>query len=154
GFIKGVLDEQKETEKEKKDPIKALGEVLDTAMSLTVNLANTVQAEFEKVAMQLYQLETRLVALETRLAGGTPVARPAAAGTPASIPQPITGIIAPSQGAAPGPSQLPPPPPSAKYGPAQSLIASKEVKPEHQNIRTTMMDELKTIFAKRRAQLS
>jgi len=39
GFIKGVLDEQKGIEEKKKDPVKAMGEILDTAMNLTVNLA-------------------------------------------------------------------------------------------------------------------
>ncbi len=150
GFIKGVLDEQKESEKEKKDPVKVLGEVLDTAMALTVNLANTVQAEFEKVSMQLYQLESRIAAIESRLGGGAQVPLPAVSSAPSLVSQPVPGI------AAPVPQNLPPPPPlaGAQQGTAQPLISSKEVKPEHQNIRMTMMDELKTIFAKRRAQYS
>ncbi|MBN2152604.1 MAG: 50S ribosome-binding GTPase [Candidatus Lokiarchaeota archaeon] len=150
GFIKGVLDEQKDIEEKKKDPVKAMGEILDTAMNLTVNLANTMEEQFSKVAGVIGQLEARVARIEQALAGKYPelaaAPRPALAAAPAAA--------APAGAAMPPlpPGVNPPPPMAAAPAAPQAVISSARVGPQHANIRSTMMDELKAIFAKKRLE--
>nr|MDO8086055.1 ADP-ribosylation factor-like protein [Candidatus Sigynarchaeum springense] len=153
GFIKGVLDEQKEIEEKKKDPVKSIGEILDTAMNLTINLANTMEEQFTKVANVIGQLEARVARIEQTLVGkysdfaAAMRALPAPA-TPATLAAPAAAAPQPL------PPGVNPPPPMAAAAPAgpQPLISSPQVRPQHANIRLTMMDELKAIFAKKRLE--
>ncbi|MHA1681664.1 MAG: ADP-ribosylation factor-like protein [Promethearchaeota archaeon] len=156
-FIKGVLKDQKEADEVKKDPIKAMGEVLDTAMNLTVNLANAFQEELGKINQKFYMLEQRIYRMEQSLLDKIP-------GTKGAIPsQAPPSIVSPPQGPPSlhaGPPSMPPgispPSPMGRAGGIdavpQSMLSSKTRKTENQNIRTTMMDELKAIFAKKRIQ--
>lgn len=157
GFIKGVLDEQKESETSKKDPVKAMGEVLDTAMNLTVNLANTMQDEFERVRAYLIHLEQRIVQLE-QAAHVQPAAGPAQAQAPSRPPVPATSpstaaVAAPLAARPPGMPAGINPPPGAGGEIVAPVISSGQPAGQQAPIRATMMDELKAIFAKRRAAL-
>nr|MDO8110803.1 ADP-ribosylation factor-like protein [Candidatus Sigynarchaeota archaeon] len=153
GVIKNVLDEQQEIERSKKDPVKSMGEILDTSMNLTVNLANTMDEQFQKITGWISQIESRIARIEYLLQSKFPELAQAASMPVAAVAQ---QAVTPRMSAKT--SALPPgvnPPPSMAAGaPAQpqSLISSQQVKPQHQNIRTTMMDELKTIFAKKRLE--
>ncbi len=148
GFIKGVLDEQKGIEEKKKDPVKAMGEILDTAMNLTVNLANTMEEQFSKMAGVIGQLEARIARIEQTLAGKYSDFAASMRTAPATAAAPVAAVPA---GAAPSlPPGVNPPPPMAVA--PQSLMSSAQVRPQHASIRGTMMDELKAIFAKKRME--
>ncbi|NMC07270.1 MAG: hypothetical protein GYA24_18780 [Candidatus Lokiarchaeota archaeon] len=150
GFIKGVLDEQKEIEEKKKDPVKAMGEILDTAMNLTVNLANTMEEQFSRMAGVLGQLEARVARVEQALAGKYPDIAATLRAAPAPAPAVQTAPAGTSPALPPG--VHPPPPMAAPLAGPQSVISSQQVRPQHASIRGTMMDELKAIFAKKRME--
>ena len=149
GFIKQTLDDQKTTAEKKKDPVKVMGEVLDTAMNLTVNLANTMEQEFQKVNATLFQLQSRLQGIEVALQHKFPdleISPSTAKQIPTSAPLTQAQATSAQEPSAFGP--LPPPPPQMEAAP----MISQHKKPEGEhNVRMTMMDELKKIFAKRNA---
>ncbi|MBD3188540.1 hypothetical protein GF325_17040, partial [Candidatus Bathyarchaeota archaeon] len=145
-FIKGVLEDQK-SEKAishaKKDPIKAMGEVLDTAMNLTVNLANTFQEEIQKVHAMFRNVEARLQALEAGT--GHPGIKPSGRTTPQQDVARPAKTQAEMAGLPPGIS----PPPSISSTPSiaptggndqpTSMISRGGKEGQHQNVRGTIM---------------
>ncbi|MHA1368697.1 MAG: ADP-ribosylation factor-like protein [Promethearchaeota archaeon] len=184
-FIKDVLNEQKQEKIDKKDPIKAMGEILDTAMNLTINLANSVQEEFENVNNILYNVQQRLQRIEGIIntqvlhhpATSSPVLarepKPIQSGSSAYRGQSIelpAGAVSDLAHAA-GKINVPPTPrsnalqpekpvqqpvvafqfsPPAPPPPLPPIISSTRSNQQHQCLRTTIMDELKEIFAKKR----
>jgi hypothetical protein len=141
--IKGVLNEQKEMEINKKDPTKALGEILDTTMNLTVNLSNVMEEQFAKMSTWIGQIESRLARIESTLQSSYP-----------ELSTPVEASAAASRTPATALTPLPPginPPPAMSETP-QSVISSQQIQPAHENIRSTMMSELKQIFSKKRME--
>ncbi len=150
GFIKGVLDEQKDIEDKKKDPVKSMGEILDTAMNLTINLANTMEEQFSKMAGVIAQLDARVARIEQTLAGKYSDFAATMRATPAPAPAIATTAVPAGAALQPLPPGVNPPPPMAAV--PQAVISSAQTRPQHTNIRSTMMEELKGIFAKKRLE--
>lgn len=141
--IKGVLNEQKEMESTKKDPTKSLGEILDTTMNLTVNLSNVMEEQFTKMSTWINQIERRLAHIESTLQATYPEL---------GVQNETELAGATPSGINPTPPGINPPPPMVES--PQSVISSQQVQPLHENIRSTMMSELKQIFAKKRMETS
>lgn len=150
-FIKGVLDDQKVVAAEKKDPVKAMGQILDTSMNLTVNLANSVQQELHQINTKLNQIFTWMSQVEKVIKKHYPGELSAQVG-PATGPPPVPSSGQPSLLS--GPPGINPPPimDGMVSDEAKPMISSPEQKPRHIGVRTTMMDELKAIFAKKGMQ--
>ncbi|MFX0101801.1 MAG: ADP-ribosylation factor-like protein [Candidatus Hodarchaeota archaeon] len=149
-FIKGVLDDQKEVAAERKDPVKAMGQILDTSMNLTVNLANSVQRELQGINARLSQIFAWMSQVEKVLKKHYPGEITAQVGGPGAAAPPIPTTAQPSL----LPAGINPPPTmdATATSEAQPMISSPEQKPRHIGVRTTMMDELKAIFAKKGIQ--
>ncbi|HME51544.1 MAG TPA: ADP-ribosylation factor-like protein [Candidatus Lokiarchaeia archaeon] len=143
--IKGVLNEQKETEGSKKESARSMSEILDTTMNLTVNLSNIMEEQFTKMTTWIGQIERRLSRIESTLQATYPEL-----GVQKEMELGVGTPGAPAM--APLPPGINPPPPMAES--PQSVISSQQVQPHHENIRSTMMSELKQIFAKKRMDSS
>ncbi|MHA1793027.1 MAG: ADP-ribosylation factor-like protein [Promethearchaeota archaeon] len=161
-FIKGVLDEQKVAEQTKKDPIKALGEVLDTAINLTVNLANMVETEFQKINDRFNWLENRMNQLQRAVGmsktGASVQKIPQIPTTPIvskevphqAILDDVNALVSQTTGLQATPQDQQ----TVEVSTPQPMLSSSVKKTEHQNIRSTMMSELKAIFAKKKLESS
>jgi hypothetical protein len=155
GAIKDALKSQKQMEEDrgkepkKQDALKAISDVLDTVMNLTANLAGQMDEALGKITDQLGRLAGRIDRVEGLLKARFPelarqwVAQPAPA-YPAAQPEPVEGEDI----------EQPVPPPIPAIPEGMPVLSSRKAEGETggKGIRGTMMDELKSIFVKRRGE--